>query len=324
MVFKIGVTGATGYVGRNIVKEALRQGYEVHVFTRTPTGVTGVYEHHWDITDESAKPNNYSELHLDALIHCAALADETSNIQTCMKVNVGGTLKALNTGSAKRFVHISTASVYLNEVNKTDLQPIRHTPNELLSEVEPYVYSKMVSECSIHDEEKLNENFFISEDHKAIILRPHIVYGKDDSTLLPKLLRITKVIKGTAFIVVPGGAKSFHSITHIDTLVSAAFLAATTPNTHLTHRVTTHNVSDNEPVLLADKIKEVIQEATGATQVVIVPLPKWLSYTVAKFANILWNKGLLRKKSSITRYSIQQLTEDLIINLDSYLKLKSL
>ena len=322
MTFKIGVTGATGYVGRNIVREALKHGYEVHVFTRNPTQIDGAHEHHWEVNNSSVT-ENYAHLNLDALIHCAALADDNADLQESLRVNAQGTLQALQLGNAKRFVHMSTASVYLNEVNKTDLLPTLHTPNVHVGLQEPYVYSKMVAECSLHDAVNSGTHFFVNPENKVVILRPHIVYGGDDTTLLPKLLKVTKIFGRKAFICVPGGGKSVHSVTHIDTLTSAALFVATVPNTKLLSRVNTYNVSDKQPVVLAHKIQEVIRETTGVNKVFVINIPQRFAVKLAQWGNKLWIKGYLRKKPTVTEYAIKQLTENLTLNLEALTKLAS-
>lgn len=203
---RIAVTGAAGFVG-NAVANSLAGEHNVIRFTRSE----------WDITSGPI------DGHADAVVHCAALADDRAPLATAMLVNVTGTRNVVESFPGARVIHISSSSVYdafRPTVNQVETSPATRFLNT-------YSRSKAAAESLI----------------TGIILRPHAVYGPGDTTLLPRLL--AGVRRGT--LTLPNGGRVLHTLTHIDNLVQAVRLSLTGPPG-------AYNVGDAAPVLLSDAI----------------------------------------------------------------------
>ena len=139
---KVLVTGAGGFLGRVVVAEAVAAGHEVKAMHRpaslpqagaVPAGVTVV-------PGDLRQPGIWRDAlgDVDAVIHCAAAA--SGDIATQLAGTVLATenlLAALRTGP-KRFVHVSSFSVYdfgaprwpavLDESTPLERRPLRRDP----------------------------------------------------------------------------------------------------------------------------------------------------------------------------------------------------
>jgi dTDP-4-dehydrorhamnose reductase len=104
---KILVTGYTGQLGYDVVREGLRRGLDMH----------GIASKDLDITNEKEVYRLVREVRPDAIIHCAAYTavdKAEDDQQTCWNVNVEGTkylvIAARNINA--KFIYISTDYVF--------------------------------------------------------------------------------------------------------------------------------------------------------------------------------------------------------------------
>lgn len=167
---KIFVTGYTGQLGYDVVKEGQRRGFDM----------IGVGQKELDITKEKDVDAYISELKPDAIIHCAAYtavdqAEEQK--ETCWDVNVNGTrylVKAAKASGAK-FMFISTDYVFKGNGTEPFLESDEADP------VNYYGYTKYEAEkavCSILDE--------------AFIVRISWVFGINGKNFIKTMLRLAE------------------------------------------------------------------------------------------------------------------------------------
>ena len=206
----------------------------------------------WDV----ARGRLPSEASVDAVVHCAALADEWAPLDVALRVNRDGPRNVVRSFPGARIVHLSTSSVcdaYLPTVNADESTGL---VQQFLSS---YSQSKAAAEVKL-----------ISTD--AVILRPHDGYGPRDTTLLPRLLAANR--RGR--LTLPEGAAVEHTFTHINNLVAAVVLALepTAPTGVV-------NVGDDAPVLLSEVLVELTHRVsrcgalgeTGVKQASLEPQP---------------------------------------------------
>jgi nucleoside-diphosphate-sugar epimerase len=303
----IGITGATGFVGKSLVKSAITQGWKVHAFSRNPTGIEGVIEHFWDASQETSPEQQemFSSLNLDAVIHCAAKADDWGNYEDFDNANVRGTRRALAIAPQARFIYISTASVYLEDSRKVSVEPIKIEPTDNLLSHSTYAYTKLLGEHVV-----LNDN----RANGAIVVRPHIVYGPGDTTLLPRVLARTKIRDNKARLLIPGGGKGFHSVTSITTLTDFLLFTAMADINQINKYGKIFNIADTIPVILSQKIKEVIKGETGVTDVTVKSIPVFAALTLAQLCQLLHKTITKKSRPFLTTYVVKELTDNLHFN----------
>lgn len=271
---RVGVTGASGFIGGAIATALAERGHEVTGFGRRPGGWAhplGQYEQ-WDIT---TGPRVGS---FDAVVHCAALADDWAPRGEAMRTNELGTRNVVASFADTRIVHLSTSSVY---DAYTSSVRVREDAAPAVHFLSTYSESKTAAEAELAGVD-------------AVILRPHAVYGPGDTTLLPRILA---GVRGGR-LVLPEGAEVSHTLTRIDNLVDAAELGLTSP-------AGVYNIGDDTDVLLSAVLREFLARR-GRSDVTLVSIPYRAAFTAAaalERLHLVTRSGRPR----ITRYAVTQL-----------------
>ena len=266
---RVGVTGASGFVGGAVATALAERGHAVTGFGRRPGGWDGRYEE-WDITQGTHGGN------FDAVVHSAALADDWAPEGEAMLANRIGTRNVVASFPAARIVHISTSSVYDAFTPNVRVREDEGPADRFLS---TYAESKAAAETEL--------------DADAVILRPHAVYGPGDTTLLPRILA---GIRGRR-LVLPEGAAVSHTLTHIDNLVDAVELSLTGPSG-------TYNIGDDTDVLLSAVLTEFLHRR-GRMDVALASIPYRAAFAAAAALETLHRA--VGGRPRLTRYAVSQL-----------------
>jgi nucleoside-diphosphate-sugar epimerase len=179
MVKKIFLTGASGFIGRNVIKR-LKDNYQLTLLLLPDESIAGLGDMNivrGDITRQrslSGLMNGH-----DTVIHIAGSVGYQS-WRNCLSINVDGTrnvLKQAVKAGVIRFIHMSSISVYgrVPDIRITEEQPYKKIQD-------PYGDTKITAE-------QLVKKF--AEKHRIdlTILRPTAVYGEGDSKFLPGLVQ---------------------------------------------------------------------------------------------------------------------------------------
>ena len=281
---RIAVTGASGFIGGAVATALADEHHDVTGFGRRPGGWSHPRARYrvWDITEGPLK----GDRDFEAVVHCAALADDWAPLPEAMRVNRTGTRHVVASFPGARIVHLSTSSVYdaftPTVMAREDAAPV----NRFLSS---YSESKTFAELEVAAAD-------------AVVLRPHAVYGPGDTTLLPRVL---EAVRGGR-LVLPEGARVPHSLTHVDTLVEAVRLSLRGP-------AGVYNVADAEPVSLADVLEEFL--ARRGVKARIVRLPYEAGFQAAGLAERA--ARIRRRRPRITRYAVSQLGIERTLDLSA-------
>ncbi|MBX3194778.1 MAG: NAD(P)-dependent oxidoreductase [Microbacteriaceae bacterium] len=276
---RIAVTGASGFVGGAVAAALADDGHKVTGFGRRPDGWCNPRGRYlvWDIAAGSPDRGS-SEGAVDAVVHCAALADDWAPRAEAMRANRDGTRHVVRSFPGARIVHISTSSVYDAFVPTIDAREDTPPARRYLS---AYSETKALAERELAGTD-------------AVILRPHAVYGPGDTTLLPRVL--AGVRRGR--LVLPEAAEVPHSLTHIDTLVHAVRRGldpASPPGTY--------NVADAEPVLLSAVLREFLERR--GVRATLTGIPYRAAYALAGALEAAAH--VARTRPRLTRYAVSQL-----------------
>ncbi len=241
---RVAVTGASGFVGGAVCRAAAGRGWQVSAFGRRPSvepaHLGGAPYTPWDLLGATPRLPE-----VDAVIHCAGSVTDWGPPSAIWAANVDGTRNAAAAFPGARFVHVSTASVYdpfrPTVMATEDTAPVRRYVNA-------YGASKAAAERVLD---------------RAVVLRPHAIYGRGDTTLLPRVLG---AVRGRRLVAVGDGHQRI-SLTSVDNLVQACLLAAAGPVEQ-----GVFNVTDAEPVVLDDALRAILRERGVDAEPYYLPL----------------------------------------------------
>lgn len=209
------VTGASGYLGRNIVREFLARGHKVRGLTRSNASSDLIRQ----LGAEPVRGDIMDRASLDAamngaiaLVHAAADTDHGRPTTAQERTNLEGTRNVYDAARAagvRRAVHISTEAVLVDGrpiVNADETWPI---PEKLAG---GYSRTKAGAERVA-----LAAN---GNGMDVIVMRPRFVWGRDDTTALPQLVAAFNSGKLVWF----DGGEYLTSTTHIANVVEGVRL----------------------------------------------------------------------------------------------------
>lgn len=282
---KILVTGATGFIGGEIV-EMLAKDKQINIEatgrsnTNRFIGYTNVTYFQQDLCVEIPLQN------CDVCIHSAGLADDQSTEEEFYRNNIEATenlLKALT--NCKLFIYISSASVY------------DFSDGKIKTEMD----TSHTKKISLYGKSKLySEKIVLSSPIKSVyILRPRAVYGKGDRVLLPRILKLIKKNK----MIVPSKLSTKTSLTHIQNICEVVnkSIKQSKPGKHI------YNVADKVEYDLKTVFSEILYKKTGAKK--IIQIPFWLVKLLVGINKVLG------RKTNFNHQSIDYISQNSTLSL---------
>lgn len=193
------VSGASGFVGSNLVKELHTRGWNVHVLARRNSVLNEIHGipvtvHLGDICDRDSIDRAIPE-GTDAVFHVAASTNFWSKQNAAQdRVNIEGTRNMIQTAkarSARRFIHTSSFTTWgFQNTTLTEDSP-RTGATDWIN----YVRSK-------HRAEEIVLQFSAGEQTEAVILNPCHILGPGDHHNWSRMIRM--VDQGKLFASPPG------------------------------------------------------------------------------------------------------------------------
>jgi nucleoside-diphosphate-sugar epimerase len=202
------VTGAGGFIGRNLLARLAAEGHAPCALLlpdEDAAGLPACRVVRGDIT----RPESLGGLleGCDAVVHLAAAVGYGQTMERCRRINRDGTrhvVEAAVAAGVRRFVQLSSVSVYGRRpgVPITEETPLRCTRD-------PYGDTKIEAELLLQ----------AHADRREIdltILRPTVIYGPGDDKFLPKL--VENLRSGRARII--GDGRNRVDAIHVDDVVA--------------------------------------------------------------------------------------------------------
>lgn len=183
---RILVTGGSGFLGFMILKLLREHNY---------IGIS--YQRHFkdelkdqnfeqflgDLCDEKAL--KMALQNVDAVIHCASKVGMSLDKKSFIRANLYGTqtlVKVMKEMKINKLIYTSTPSVIFSKDDVINGNEDIPYPNKFYSH---YAYSKMLAEKFVL--ESADDNFYV------IALRPHLIFGKGDQNLIPRVIESRKL-----------------------------------------------------------------------------------------------------------------------------------
>lgn len=285
------VTGASGFVGSNLVEALLDAGWRVlamhradvdsgHLATLAAERVVG------DVTDYRSLCA-VLPMQVDAVFHVAGNTSLWSRHRAeQLRVNVKGTRNvvkaALETG-AKRLIHTSSLVAYgLHGGTVTEDTPTRGLGSSI-----NYVRSKALAEREVRQG--------ISKGLDAVILNPGHVIGRHD---LRNWSRVFRLVESGRLPTVPGGGGSF---CHVRSVVEAHVAAVDRGRAGANYVL---GGADSSYVGLVRAVARL-----RGTRPLLLPMPISVLKAMARMDELV--SPLLRREPDLTRDAIELLSSNL-------------
>jgi nucleoside-diphosphate-sugar epimerase len=275
------VTGGSGFVGRELIRELVARGVETVAMARSDAAVETVMQlGATPARAELTEAPDIDAIHgamqgCDVVFHAAALVKDHGKLHEFLVVNVGGTKTLLGCArhaGVSRFVHIGTEAVLADGHPIVRADETRPYPKHLAG---PYPISKAAAERAVV---KAN-----AEGFATVVVRPRFIWGKGDTSVLPKLV---DAVKRKRFAWIDGG-HYLTSTCHVANVVEGALLAAErgTPGA-------IYFLTDGEPVELRGFITKLL--ATRGLDPGTREVPRWAARSVAALTRWMANPPVTR------------------------------
>lgn len=255
------ITGASGLVGSHVAERARRDGWRVRALVRSEAGLdflrdAGVEFARGDLSDAASL--TAAATGATVIVHCAAKVGDWGPIDDYREINVRGLAALLRaaeqSGTLKRFVHISSLGVYpARDHYGTD----ESTPPSSTG-IDGYTLTKVEAEQLVLDH-------VTRFQLPAVVLRPGFIYGPRDRTVLPRLLERLR----TGQFAYLGPPDKMMNNTFVGNLAQVVFLAISCDDA--VGRV--YNIADGRLVTKKEFMETITRAAGYATPTTVVPLP---------------------------------------------------
>jgi nucleoside-diphosphate-sugar epimerase len=215
------ITGATGFLGRSLAAALVAGGGQVRALVRPTASLAGLPGRGLETVTGDLEDRDSLQRAVDGqeiVFHCAARVAQWGDRDGFYRVNVDGTrrlLEACLAAGVRRFIHVSSVTVMGI--------PRSAAP---MDESAPYTdrYFEHYTETKIAAE-KLVGDFCAARGLPAVIVRPGLIWGAGDTTILPHLEKLAR----RRLLVHIGGGRNALCLAHVDNVVDALVRAATVP-----------------------------------------------------------------------------------------------
>lgn len=297
MSIKVLITGATGCLGFETLKYLQGLGFQCVGTGRNPLLGQKIKKLGCPFIALDLATDSLDTLlkEIDVVVHCAALSSAWGKYEDFYQHNVLVTKRLIHQAiesQVKRFVHISTPSIYFDYTHKHQIEEDQ-IPSQFVNH---YAATKFLAE---------QEVLKCQDQIEVIGLRPRAIFGPGDRAIFPRLLRLAA--KGKLIQV---GQGSVGDYTYVKNVAHAIFLSIEAPSTSLNRF---YNITNGEARHINEFVLSVFDQLD-----IQVKLKK-ISWIQLKFIAIclerlsLWSSS--KKEPLITKYGAGVLHFDQTLSL---------
>lgn len=294
---KIFVTGASGFVGGAIARH-LQKKHQVKVLSRTEKTDASLRSEGLEIVRGDLSSIRSEDLKgTDIIIHCAAFVGPWGTRKDFWDGNVEGTshlISVAREAGVKRFIHMGTEAALFYGQDMIDIDESYPYPKHT-----PYLYSETKAEA---ERRVVAAN---SPGFETIVLRPRLVWGPGDTSVLPV---VKKMVQEGKFLWIDGG-RAKTSVTCIPNLLHATELALTKGKAGQIYFITDDEVQTVRSFLTA----------MLGTQGLILPtksVPGFIASALAYLVEGIWRILGILKEPPMMRFPIDIMGRECTIRID--------
>ena len=292
MASNVLVTGGGGFLGGAIVKRLVEKGYSVSSYSRnvysklSNMGVTHIQGDisHKDSVEKACKG-------IDLVFHVAAQTGIWGPYEMYHQTNVVGTdniISACKNNGIKGLIYTSSPSVVFDGKDMEGVDETVPYPDHYLAH---YPATKAMAEKKVLAA--------AAEGLKTIVLRPHLIWGPEDTALVPRIIARAKRLK------IIGDGSNLVDTVYIDNASEAHMLAAEKllANPQLSGNV--YFISQGEPVPLWEMVNNILHAA--GLPPVTRSIPTWLAVRIGGIMEGIYKTLGIQSEPQMTRFLAEEL-----------------
>ncbi len=236
---------------------------------------------------------------MDMVVHCAALSAPFGSYQNFYDANVLATQQLVDAclhNGVKKFIYISTPSIYFNHQDRFDVKETDPLPAKM---VNAYAQTKLIAEQYV-----LQKN---TQGLQTLALRPRAIIGAEDTVIFPRVLEAYH--QGRLKII--GDGKNKVDMTSVSNLLVAIHCAIQAKENAYGEA---YNITDGNSVPFWETVNYALSSLGYAP--VTQKIPKYVAMNAA--ALMEWKAKLIpsEKEPALTRYGIGILCHHFTLNIE--------
>jgi nucleoside-diphosphate-sugar epimerase len=293
------VTGGSGFIGGRLIKRLVADGKPVRALARSDSSAAtvsalGAEAVRGDLSDAGSMKAGAEGC--DTAFHLAAHLGQWGKREDFIAGNVTGTenaLAACRDAGVRRFVHCGTEAALLAGqplVQVDETAPLRPDSKAL------YSATKAMAEQAVRSS--------AADGFEPVVMRPRLVWGAGDTTLLPEIVAAVKAGK-FAWI---GGGGHLTATTHVDNVVEGLVLTAAKGRAGEAYFVT-----DGEPSVFREFVSELLE--TQGVEPPTRSIPASVAGAVAAGAETAWRAFHLGGEPPVTRLALWLSSQECTIDI---------
>jgi nucleoside-diphosphate-sugar epimerase len=292
---KVLITGGSGFLGRVTARVMRSAGYDVTILCRGNyrfLADEGFAVIRGDICDRTFLLNAFNGF--DEVQHIASLTGISMVKSPFYRINVEGTRNVIDAclkNRVRKLVYTSSPSVVFDGTSDVMADESAPYPEKFLN---PYSETKTEAEKLVLDENAHGNLLTLS-------LRPHLIWGPEDTNLIPRLLE--RALKGRLFIV--GDGKNYADLTYVENAALAQLKASESLKEGSVVCGKAYFITNDEPVLLWEFINRIL-EGTGLDKVER-RLPFKAAYMLGAGIESVYSLLMINREPVMTRFLALQL-----------------
>jgi nucleoside-diphosphate-sugar epimerase len=296
------ITGATGFLGGSTSNRLREIGnHRITVVGRNKEKLKKLHDNGMIVIEGDLSCENIAKKaceNQNFIFHCAALSSEWGNYEDFYSANVVATKNlvkyALNNNTIKRFIHVSSPSIYFNGKEMLNVREDFISSDSKF--INDYAKTKYLAEIEIDNG--------VKNGLKAITIRPRAIFGVGDTSILPRLLETNKL-----FIPIINGGKILMDITYIENVVDSLICAAVASEDYIGEK---YNITNGENIYLIELLEELFHGIDVKFNK--KPIPLLTLKIVANISEVVY-RYFSKKEPKLTRYKVSLLSKSQTLDI---------
>lgn len=303
MKSKLLITGAAGFLGGRTAKHfAADDNYEVVATSRRNYRKQELENTGCSFLTGDLCDTNFCDVithNKDIVVHCAALSSPFGAYQSFYSANYLATKYLLESSiknGVRKFIFISTPSIYFNFADRFDVKESDPLPNKM---VNAYAETKLIAEQLV-----LANN---CKNIQTIALRPRAIIGAEDTVIFPRVLTAYKANR----LKIIGGGNNVCDLTSVRNVIESIKCAINSGDEAYGEA---YNITDGDSVKFWETINYAL--ASLGWNPVNTRVPKQLAMLAATVIEqkAKWFRD--KREPVLTRYGIGILSNHFTLNID--------